>query len=154
EGDRHVQRDAVHPGREPARRVVARPGAPQLHGDLLGQVVAVLGRARVGAGDLEHDAAVLLQKLTEGLAVVRGHGGAGLHPWSWSVGRLCPSWTWFAEGPGLSHGPIAGASRGHSSYSTIRFDSAVASTSGWPVRRRGPNSGYASTAARMIATPR
>src|SRR3546814_10808335 len=33
ERDRNVQRDTVHPRREPARRIVARPRAPQLHGD-------------------------------------------------------------------------------------------------------------------------
>src|SRR3546814_20260137 len=73
--------------RSPARRIVARPRAPQLHGDLLGQVVAVLGRARIGARNLEHDAAVLLQQFAEGLVVIRGHGGAGLHPSSCSLDR-------------------------------------------------------------------
>src|SRR3546814_10541992 len=82
--------------------LVARPRAPQLHGDLLGQVVAVLGRARIGAGNLEHDAAVLLQQFAEGLVVIRGHGGAGLHPSSCSLRRLCPSGTWFAGRSGLS----------------------------------------------------
>src|SRR3546814_13254245 len=52
EGDRLVQRDAVHPGGERAGRIVARPGAPELHGDTPGQDAAVLGRARVSVGQL------------------------------------------------------------------------------------------------------
>src|SRR3546814_532372 len=85
---------------------------------------------------LEHYSAVLLQQFAGGLVVIRGHGGAGLHPSSCSLRRLCPSGTWFAGRSGLSHG---GAPPGHR-YS-MTFDSAVASTSGCSIRRRGPNSG-------------
>src|SRR3546814_15012093 len=118
-----------------------------LKGELLGQVVAVLVRARIGAGNLEHDAAVLLQQFAEPPVVIRGHGGPGLHPSSCSLRRLCPSGTWFAGRSGLSPGA---APPGHR-YS-ITFDPAVASPSGCPTRPPGPTLALATTAPPLIAT--
>ena len=43
---------------------------PELRGDLLRQVGAVLRQARVGIGDLEHDAGMALQQRGEGLLAI------------------------------------------------------------------------------------
>ena len=78
-GDRHVQGDPVHPGRERPLRVIAREGAPQLRGDVLGEVGAVLGVVGIGRGDLEDDAAMGLEQGLELLPGVRRHAGRVLH---------------------------------------------------------------------------
>lgn len=76
--DRHVQSHPVHPRAEAARGVVAWPCVPQLGGDFLRQVVAIVGLPRIAVCDFEHDAAVLLQQRAEGLAwVILGVGGNG-----------------------------------------------------------------------------
>jgi hypothetical protein len=58
--DRHVQRDAVHPRRERPLAVESGKCPPQLRGDLLREIVAIVGLPGIGAGHLEHDAAVAL----------------------------------------------------------------------------------------------
>lgn len=77
-GDRVVQGDAVHPRGQAARDLVARPCAPQLGGDLLRGVGAVLGAARLDVGDLERQSAVLLQLHGERLADVVVGSGVGV----------------------------------------------------------------------------
>ncbi len=63
--DRDVQRDPVHPGRERPRRVVAWKRAPQMRGDLLGQILAILLQPAVAIGHFEHDSAMLIEQCGE-----------------------------------------------------------------------------------------
>ena len=77
--DRHVQRDAVHPCREAALRVVTGEGAPELCRDFLREVGAVFGMRAVGKGHLQHDATVPFEQFTELLSRVVLHGGCYLH---------------------------------------------------------------------------
>ena len=65
-GDRHVERDPVHPGRQlGAGRVVAIERAPKLHADLLRQVAAILQVAGVDGRHLENNPAMLVQQRLE-----------------------------------------------------------------------------------------
>jgi hypothetical protein len=91
ERDRDVQRDAVHPGRERALRVVAGERPPQLRGDLLCQLGAIVGMARIGIGDLEHDLTVALEELAERGACIGDHGGRVFHLQASWCERLCSS---------------------------------------------------------------
>src|SRR5688572_5178882 len=68
-GNRHVERDAVQPGRETARRIVGRICTPRLRGDFLRQVLDVGAPASVGVGHLEDETPVGLEQ--------RGKLGAG-----------------------------------------------------------------------------
>ena len=54
--ERGVQRDAVKPRTCFGPALKLRQGAPNLEQDFLGQILAILGRERVGASHLQDDA--------------------------------------------------------------------------------------------------
>ena len=70
--DRHIQRDAVHPGRERTRVVKTAERSPRLHANFLREIASVLGVAAIHRRDLEHDLLVLRQQRLEPVPR-RGH---------------------------------------------------------------------------------
>jgi hypothetical protein len=65
ERDRDVQSDAVHPGREHARRIVGWKRAPELRNNLLRDVFSVGRIPAIRGSHLEDDSAMTLEQLGE-----------------------------------------------------------------------------------------
>ena len=59
--ERGVQRHAVKPGGCAGPALKLRQGSPDLEQDFLDQVLAILGRERIGAGHLQDGAAMLIE---------------------------------------------------------------------------------------------
>src|SRR5690606_38180563 len=107
------------------------------------QVGPVLGAVGIAVGDLQHDAAMLLQQRAEIAACGVGHrcevrdaaaGECACHA------RVIRARARFVTPAGAG-------------YSMMPLASEVPSTSGWSMRRRGCSSGCANTAASSTATP-
>jgi hypothetical protein len=76
EGDRDVERDPVHPGREPEALIESVERAPELGGHRLDQVLAVGRVPAVSVRDLAEDLLVLLEQGHERLFPRRFRHGA------------------------------------------------------------------------------
>src|SRR5262249_21996991 len=93
ERDRDVEGDAVDPGRLPEALVVPLAGTPELHGDLLHDVLAIRGVPAIGVGDPVDQAGVAADEVGElgGLHRYSSHDSRGAGPGSRSERFFLPA---------------------------------------------------------------